>query len=460
MNGSAALLVAALLVAAGLALLLFQIFRRLGGRSDGAERARQALELESLRAGKGEAERRLAAEEQKASRIPGLEAERKALQGRVEALMLEQARRDAEYARLAETLAQERRQAEEKQALLLEAREKMSREFKLLAEEVMSRHGESFSRQNREQIDGLLTPLRDRLAEFQQGLQLAHLETLRDRTVLAEQIRNLTQSSAAMSDETRNLTRALKGESQVQGAWGEMILSTILEKSGLREGEEYVAQQSHTAEDGTRLRPDVIVNLPGGEKIIIDSKVSLTAFQDLVSAPEAERAGALQRHLGSMRAHIRELGGKEYHAAVGRLDYVLMFVPIEGALAAAIQADPELTSLAAEANVAIATPTTLMIALRTVANVWKVERRNEHAEAIAARAGHLYDKFAGFVADMGNISKYLGQTRAAYDEAMNKLTLGRGNLVAQAEQLKALGAKTSKALPASLAVEELPPGAE
>jgi DNA recombination protein RmuC len=212
-----------------------------------------------------------------------------------------------------------------------------------------------------------------------------------------------------------------------------------------------VAQESHTAEDGSRLRPDVIVNLPGGEKIIIDSKVSLTAFRDMVGADsELERAGALQRHLASMRTHIRALGGKEYHGAVGRLDYVLMFVPIEGALAAAIQADPELTSMAAEANVAIATPTTLMIALRTVANVWKVERRNKNAEAIAARAGHLYDKFSGFVADMGNISRYLGQTRAAYDEAMNKLSLGKGNLVAQAEQLKALGAKTSKTLPESL----------
>jgi len=422
---------AALSAAAVMALLLVLLLRSMAARAS--------------------AERRLAAEEQKAARVPGLEAERLALQARVEALMLEQARRDAAYAKLAETLEQERRQAGEKLALLAQAREAMGREFKLLAEEVMARHGESFSRQNKEQIDGLLAPLRDKLAEFQQGLLAAHGESLRDRAVLAEQIRALTESSAAMSSETRDLTRALKGEAQVQGAWGEMILATILEKSGLREGEEYVAQESHTAEDGARLRPDVIVNLPGGEKIIIDSKVSLTAFRDLVGAgSEPERAGALQRHLASMRAHIRALGGKQYPGAVGRLDYVLMFVPIEGALAAAIQADPELTSLAAEANVAIATPTTLMIALRTVANVWKVERRNKNAEAIAARAGHLYDKFSGFVADMGNISKYLGLTRAAYDEAMNKLSLGKGNLVAQAEQLKSLGAKTSKTLPESL----------
>jgi len=367
----------------------------------------------------------------------------------------------SENARLQETLAQERRQTDAKLALLTEARARMGNEFKALAEEIMARHGDSFSRQNKEQIDGILAPLRDKMAEFQQGLQAAHIESMKDRTTLAEQIRSLTASSAAMSTETQNLTRALKGEAQVQGAWGEMILSTILEKSGLREGEEYLAQESHTAEDGTRLRTDVIVNLPGGEKIIIDSKVSLNAFKDFANAAlEPERAAALQRHLASMRGHIRTLGGKDYQIAAGsRLDYVLMFVPIEGALAAAVQADPELTSLAAEVNVAIATPTTLMIALRTVANVWKVERRNKNAEAIAARAGLLYDKFCGFAGDLMNLGRHLSQTRTAFDEAMNKLSVGKGSLVTQAEHLKALGAKTSKALPdALLAEQEQPDG--
>jgi DNA recombination protein RmuC len=365
----------------------------------------------------------------------------------------------SETARLEEALAQERRQAEAKLALLTEARARMGDEFKVLAEEIMTRHGDSFSRQNKEQITGILAPLRDKMAEFQQGLQAALTESMKDRTTLAEQIRSLTASSAAMSTETQNLTRALKGEAQVQGAWGEMILSTILEKSGLREGEEYLAQESLTAGDGSRIRPDVIVNLPGGEKIIIDSKVSLTAFRDFVNAEGGPaRAEALRRHLISMRGHVRQLGAKDYQVAAGsRLDYVLMFVPIEGALAAAVQADPELTSLAAEVNVAIATPTTLMIALRTVANVWKVERRNKHAEAIAARAGLLYDKFCGFAGDLMNLGRHLGQTRSAYDEAMNKLSVGKGNLVTQAEHLKALGAKTSKALPEALLAEQEDP---
>jgi DNA recombination protein RmuC len=385
-----------------------------------------------------------------------MESERNAIRARFEELMQVKATSDAELAKLAETLDQERRQTEEKLTLLGEAREEMSNRFKALAEEILSRHGDTISKQNKEQIEGVLTPLREKMNEFQQGLQLAHSESLKDRTILAEQIRTLTESSAVMSTETQNLTRALKGEAQVQGAWGELILSTILEKSGLREGEEYLTQESHVGEDGKRIRSDVIVNLPGGEKIIIDSKVSLKAFEEYVNASsEADRSHAIQRHLISMRTHIKTLGSKDYNLAAGsRLDYVLMFIPIEGALAAAIQADADLTSLAAECNVAIATPTTLMIALRTVANVWKVERRNRNAEAIASRAGLLYDKFCGFVDDLSDIHKHLGKANDAYDEAMKKLTLGKGNLIAQAEQLKTLGAKASKTLPDSLVAEQ------
>ena len=486
-----------------IALLLILILMRLGGRSTPAL-AQKDRELEQVRRELAEAERRLAGEAEKASRVPVLEkevlecrksldlardgtrdlevklataleagrrlqesetslrtdldrlaADLKALQGRLETQMQARADLESQRATLAETLEQERRQADEKLALLSKARDEMTNQFKVLAEEIMARHGETFSRQNNEQIDAILKPLRERMGEFQQALQAAHTETLLDRNTLAEQIRSLVESSAAMSSETQNLTRALKGEAQVQGAWGEMILATILEKSGLREGEEFLTQESHTAEDGTRVRPDVIVNLPAGEKIIIDSKVSLTAFEAYVNAgTEPERAAALLRHLQSIKAHIRELGAKEYHLAAGsRLDYVLMFVPIEGALAVAIQADAELTSVAAECNVAIATPTTLMIALRTVANVWKVERRNKNAEQIASRAGLLYDKFCGLLKDLGEIGRHLGSTRDAYDEAMRKLTEGRGNLVFHVAQLKILGAKAAKTLPANLVAD-------
>jgi DNA recombination protein RmuC len=359
-----------------------------------------------------------------------------------------------------EKLEQELKQASEKLALLTEARGSMTNEFKVLAEDVMARHGVAFTKQNKEQVEGILKPLQEKLVEFQQGLQVAQTETVKDRATLAEHIRHLTDASAKMTNETQNLTRALKGKAQTQGAWGEMILSTILERSGLREGEEYVKQESYTGEDGSRLRPDVVVNLPGGQKVVIDSKVSLTAFEEFVNAgTEEDRISALARHLGSMKTHIRALGAKEYHSAVGSaLDYVVMFVPIEGALAVALQEEPGMTGIAVEANVAIATPTTLMIALRTIANVWQVERRNKNAEEIAARAGKIYDKFVGFLDDMTELGGRLDQAKESFHGAMGKLSDGRGNIVRQVEQLKGLGAKTTKAIP-SLLLEEAAPEA-
>ncbi len=367
---------------------------------------------------------------------------------------------DLQLASANEALAHERKQAAEKLALLGEARETMSKEFKLLAEEILSRHGETFTRQNREQVEGLLAPLREKLVEFQQGLQTAHTETAKDRSALAEQIRQLSERSLVMSAETQNLTRALKGKSVVQGAWGEMVLSTILERSGLREGEEYLKQESYRGEDGSRLRPDVVVNLPRGECVVIDSKVSLTAFENYVNGEtEAERAAALSQHLASVRGHIRELGSKAYaSAAKSGLDYVIMFVPIEAALAAALEADRSLAAFAAENNVAIATPTTLMVALRTVANLWHVERRNRNAEEIADRAGKLYDKFVGFLGDMQTLGERLTNARKSYDGAMGKLALGGGNIVRQVEHLKEIGAKATKSIPATMIDEDRPEG--
>jgi DNA recombination protein RmuC len=235
-----------------------------------------------------------------------------------------------QVAKLSETLTQERKQGSEKLALLLEAKEGMTKEFKTLADDLMKQHGETFSKSNKEQIDTVLSPLKDKLNEFQQGLQLAQAESTKERATLAEQIRQLSESSARMSSETTNLTRALKGSSRTQGAWGEMVLSSILERSGLREGSEYVVQQSHTNEDGGRLRPDVIVQLPGDQRIVIDSKVSLQAFEIYVNAEsDIEREGSLLAHANSMRSHIRMLSSKEYHSAAGsHLDYVVMFVPI------------------------------------------------------------------------------------------------------------------------------------
>ncbi len=383
---------------------------------------------------------------------------RKLARGERELDSLRNAKAEAErqLASAAEALSQERQRAEEKLALLTEARERMANEFKVLAEEIMNRHGESFSKHNKEQVESLLVPLRDNLFAFQQGLQTAHAETAKDRAALGEQIKELSARSLSMSAETQNLTKALKGNSQVQGAWGEMILSKILESSGLREGEEYSRQESYRKEDGSQLRPDVVVNLPGGKRVIVDSKVSLTDFEIFVNAlSDAEKSAALSRHLASMRGHIRSLGEKAYQTvALSALDYVIMFVPIEAALAEALKGDPSLAAFAAEENVALATPTTLMIALRTVASLWQVERRNQNAEEIAARAGRLYDKFVGFLGDMEELGRRLDQARGSYDGALNKLKSGSGNLVRRVEQLKEMGAKTSKSIPAALKEDE------
>ncbi len=395
-----------------------------------------------------ELEKRLAVEQEKSSRVAALEEALRQAELRREALQQQNAEAMAEVSRLGELIAQERKQAGEKLDLLKEAKDRLTQEFKLLADGVLKEQSETFSKQNREQIGNILTPLKESLTSFQQGMANAHIENTRERATLAEQIRRLTEESAKMTNETGNLTRALKGKAQTQGAWGEMILQTILERSGLREGDEFVTQLSHSAEDGRRLRPDVIVNLPNGQKIILDSKVSLTAFEAYVNAEtDLDRAAHLASHVQSLRTHIRDLSKKEYHQLDGAsVDYVIMFVPIEGALASALVDDPGLTAHAIDSNVTIATPTTLMIALRTVANVWQVERRNRNAEAIADRAGKLYEKFAGFLTDMGALGDRLTSAQKAYGNAVGKLQSGPGNVVRQIEQLKELGARTSKSL--------------
>lgn len=508
-------------VSAVVAAILYVAFNRMFGSKipqgvdDGRYRQLEN-EVASLRSEKSEAERRLAAEEQKAARVQALEmtiaektsaidelrmakgavdqdlaaaretirqneettrglqsrldeAEKARLevQSRYEALKDEKAELDKsqreKISRLEETLGQERKQSEEKLGLLREAREQMSNEFRVLAEDIMKNHGESFSKQNKDQMDGILAPLKENILKFETSLQSALNESSKERVRLDEQIRQLTETSTKMSTETHNLTQALKGKSQTQGAWGEMILSTILERSGLRKGEEYLSQESFSTVEGGQLRPDVIVNLPNTGKIIIDAKVSLTAYENHIKAEnDAERATSLKGHVQSLKGHIKALSAKEYqNAAGGGLNFVIMFVPIEGALALAMQAEPSLSVDAVGAHVAIATPTTLMVALRTVSSLWQVERRNQNAEAIAERAGKLYDKFVGFVEDMQGLGKRLEQAQTTYGEAMGKLTSGRGNLINQIDQLKSMGAKTAKALPMAEQFEDevvsLPP---
>ncbi len=349
------------------------------------------------------------------------------------------------------TLRAEARGFERQIADLIDAKEQMRLAFSENAGALMASHSETFKAQNKEQIEAVLAPLKTDIDAFKRSLTDAHEKSVAQHGSLKEQLEQLGRQSAAVSKEAENLTRALKGDVQMQGAWGEMIVDTILGRLGLRDGVEYSRQESFAGEDG-RARTDYIVNLPSGERLVIDSKVSLVDFEAYVNeGDEAARRLRLAAHARSMRAHMKGLASKEYQSRVGtRLDFVIMFVPIEAALGAALTFDEMLSLDALDNKVAIATPTTLTTQLKTVAAMWRVERQHRNAEEIAARAGALYDKFVGFVGDLEDIGAKVGQTQRAYEKALSKLSAGPGNLVRQAEMLKALGATTAKSLPAPL----------
>jgi DNA recombination protein RmuC len=354
-------------------------------------------------------------------------------------LSTQNARQLAEAEGLRVRLEEQSRQAEENLKRHQAVKQQMTDEFKLIANDVLKVHGETFSKQNREQVDVLLKPLREKIGEFHSGL-------MKDRAAMGEQIRALAESNLQITTEAHNLTRALKGSSQTQGAWGEMILATILERSGLRAGEQYFTQQSHTGEDNARLRTDVEILMPNGDRLIIDSKVSLTAFEACVNCTDDdERETLLRAHVTSIRTHIKTLGDKAYHVhAASGLDYVLMFVPIESAFSAAIGADKNLFEYAMGQGVMLTTPSTLMTILRTVRNVWDIEKRHQNAEEIAARAGALYDKVSGFLGTMDKLGTHITRAQQSYDEAKGQLMSGSGNVVRQVEMLRKLGAKSNK----------------
>jgi DNA recombination protein RmuC len=348
----------------------------------------------------------------------------------------------AETAAMRARMAEQTRQYEENLKRFEHARTQMTDEFKAIAGEVLKSHGETFSKQNREQVDILLKPLHEKIVEFRSGL-------LEDRATIKEQIRALQESNLQITTEAHNLTRALKGNSQTQGAWGEMILESILERSGLREGEQFLKQQPHTGEDRARLRTDIEILMPNDDRIVVDSKVSLTAFEAYVNCEhEEERAGHLKAHVNSIRNHIKTLGEKNYQRhAKSSLDFVMMFVPIEAAFATAVGADPKLIEDGLDRGVMLTTPTTLMAVLRTVRNVWDVEKRHQNAEVIANRAGALFEKVVGFLGNMDKIGSSLDKAQQNFAEAKGQLSDGRGSVLRQVQTLRELGAKTAKQLP-------------
>ena len=358
-----------------------------------------------------------------------------------------------QVSRLATQLEEQKQQTEEKLTLLGEAKVALHDGFKNLANEIFENKQKEFKAQSKEQLNGVLDPLHERIKAFEKRVEESYSQEAKERFSLTKEIRGLQELNTKIAEDAVNLTNALKGENKTQGIWGELVLERVLESSGLEKGREYEIQVSLKQEDGKRYQPDAIVRLPENRDVVVDSKVSLTAYERFCSAgDDTERAKALTAHVQSVRSHIKELAAKDYQNLenIRTLDYVLMFVPIESAFSLATQEDEELYTYALQKHIAIVTPSTLLATLRTIQNMWRIDQQNKNAEQIADRAGKLYDKFVNFVADVETIGSRIESTQSAYDEAYNKLVSGRGNLVKRAEDMKALGAKVSKSLPQNL----------
>ena len=394
-------------------------------------------------AGALSARARATAAETRAERLPLVE-------GRLQEAEQQLGILNTQIATLNTQLAQERNQNIEKIALLQNAREELSSQFKNLATDILEEKSKRFSEQNQQSLGQLLEPLKTRLQEFQGKVEQVYVQEGKDRSALAEQVRQLMELNRTVSQEANNLTRALKGSNKTQGNWGELILERVLETAGLRKGEEFDVQESHTTGDGKRLQPDVVLHLPEDRHLVIDAKATLVAYEDYASAEDDKhRDTALKRHLDAVRAHIKGLSDKNYQDLYGlkSLDFVLMFIPIEPAFMLAVTHDRDLFMDAWNKNVLLVSPSTLLFVVRTVASLWRQEAQNRNAQDIAKRGAELYDKLAGFVEDMDSLGNRLTQAQKDYDGAISKLSTGRGNLIRQAEMLKKLGVKPNKALP-------------
>jgi DNA recombination protein RmuC len=359
----------------------------------------------------------------------------------------------SQVAALDATLAAERGAQEQKLALLDDARDRMTHQFRALANDILEEKSRRFTEQNQTNLGQLLDPLKTRLQEFQSKVDQVYVQESKDRSALAQQVTSLLEMNQRLAAEAKDLTQALKGSSKTQGDWGEVVLERILEAAGLRRDHEYTMQESIAREDATRARPDIILHLPGNRKLVIDAKVSLVDYGTWCSATdEALRKHAATRHCASLREHIRGLAARNYHRLPGleTLDFVILFVPIEPAFLLALETDSTLWVDAWEKNILLVSPSTLLFVVRTVAHLWKQEEQVRNVQQIAERGAELYDKFAGFVEDLSKLGARIEQTRNAYDAAFDKLTRGRGNLVRQVEMLRALGVQPSKRLPRQL----------
>ncbi len=327
--------------------------------------------------------------------------------------------------------------------------EKFTKEFENLANKILEEKSLKFTERNEKNIKNILTPLSEKILLFEKKVEESRKESFGIHQALKEQLQNLQTQNLKITQEAENLTKALKGDSKMQGNWGELVLERVLEKSGLEKGREYTVQQSFTLEDGSRVLPDVIINLPDGKKMIVDSKVSLVAYERMVNAEEEFRDKFLKDHINSLRKHVDLLSAKKYEDlyAMESPDFVLMFIPIEPAFAVAINNDNSLYNKAFEQNIVIVTPSTLLATLRTIDSMWNNEKQQRNAIEIARQAGALYDKFEGFVTDLTKVGKKMDDAKSEYKGAMNKLVEGRGNIIVSIQKLKKMGAKAKKSIP-------------
>lgn len=373
-------------------------------------------------------------------------AERDSLRTAKEALTVQLTKKETDFENLFERMREQRQETDE-------LREKFTKEFENLANKILEEKSTKFTEQNRENLKNILSPLQEKIHLFEKKVEDTHKESIDYHAALRQQILGLREMNEQMSRETLNLTKALKGDTKMQGNWGELILERVLEKSGLEKGREYYVQQSHVTEEGNRIQPDVVINLPDGKKMIVDSKVSLVAYERFVNEEdEVLRATHLKEHCASIRRHVDQLSDKNYHDLyqIESPDFVLLFIPIEPAFACALNEDNTLYNKAFERNIVIVTPSTLLATLRTIDSMWTNQKQQENAYEIARQAGALYDKFEGFVNDLTKVGNKMKDAQNEYQNAMSKLVDGRGNIITSIEKLKKMGAKAKKSLPENI----------
>jgi len=375
-----------------------------------------------------------------------LQNERNDLRTAKDALNMQLTKKEADFDNLLDRMREQRQETDE-------LREKFTKEFENLANKILEEKSNKFTEQNRENMKNILSPLQEKIHLFERKVEDTHKESIDYHAALREQILGLKVMNESMSRETLNLTRALKGDTKMQGNWGELVLERVLEKSGLEKGREYYVQQSHVLEEGGRVLPDVVINLPDGKKMIVDSKVSLIAYERYINADDDPlKLAYLKDHVNSIKRHVDQLGDKNYHDLykIESPDFVLLFIPMEPAFALALNEDATLYSKAFERNIVIVTPTTLLATLRTIDSMWTNQKQQENAYEIARQAGALYDKFEGLIGDLTKVGNKMKDAQGEYQNAMGKLFDGRGNIITSIEKLKKMGAKAKKSLPESI----------